>query len=71
MFIPKIDENRCKACGLCESVCPRGVIAVNTERIEVNGLGCAEIINSGCVGCRRCVLMCPDIAISIAEEKGG
>ena len=70
MFELRIDEKRCKACGLCQNACPRGVIEVNMARVELNGLGCAEMKNGGCVGCGICALVCPDIAIEIIRTEG-
>ncbi|HIU58107.1 MAG TPA: 4Fe-4S dicluster domain-containing protein [Candidatus Ornithomonoglobus merdipullorum] len=67
MFELKIDEKRCKACGLCANACPRGVIGINRARVELNGLGCAEMKSAGCVGCGICALVCPDIAITIVK----
>ena len=67
MFELKIDEKRCKACGLSANACPRGVIGINRARVELNGLGCAEMKSAGCVGCGICALVCPDIAITIVK----
>ena len=60
-----IDEKRCKACGLCETVCPLGLIETDKSKIEVNGLGCAAQTGEGCTGCAACAIICPDIAIKV------
>ena len=36
-------EDRCKGCGLCESVCPKGIIALSKEKINAKGYHPAEI----------------------------
>ncbi len=69
MYMLKIDEKRCKACGLCAAACPRGVIGIDRNRIEINGTGCAVMENGGCIGCRSCTEVCPDIAITITYAK--
>lgn len=67
----EFNEKRCKACGLCVDVCPAGIIRVNTDRVQVNGLGCAEITENKCIGCRSCVTVCPDTVISLYKEENG
>lgn len=62
-----IDENRCKACGLCEYVCPVKALKINPVHASKYGRGCAEY-NEGCIGCGSCVTMCPDIAITLKKE---
>lgn len=69
MIITKFDEKRCKACGLCTLACPKKIIRINRDRVEINGLGCAELISNECIGCKSCAVVCPDIAISIYREE--
>ncbi len=61
-----IDENRCKACGLCVEVCPVKALRINPAHLAAYGKGCAEYINK-CIGCASCATVCPDIAITIKE----
>ncbi len=61
-----IDENRCKACGLCESICPVKALKINPAHPAKSGRGCAEY-TGGCLGCGSCATVCPDIAITIKE----
>ncbi len=65
MVIVEFNEKRCKACGLCADACPLGIIYVNTDRVMVNGRGCAELKENKCIGCKSCVTVCPDAAISL------
>lgn len=70
MFKVEFDEKRCKACGLCAAACPRGIIEIDYNKVEVNGMGCAKIKADGCIGCGCCATVCPDIAVRItAEDK--
>ena len=65
MVIVEFNEKRCKTCGLCADACPLGIIYVNTDRVMVNGRGCAELKENKCIGCKSCVTVCPDAAISL------
>jgi len=60
-----IDHERCKACYLCVSVCPKEIIAV-TKRINKNGYTYVEVqaIRRTSAAGAICAIMCPDIAIS-------
>ena len=53
----------CKSCGLCMEFCPVG-------GIEADILGKAMFLEDkrgNCLGCMRCVWMCPDFANWIEE----
>lgn len=66
MICVTVDENRCKACGLCEDICPVGALKINAAHSAAYGKGCAEYVGK-CLGCLSCVTVCPDIAITIKE----
>lgn len=60
MFLPKIDDGKCKQCGECMDVCPADVLAVEgNETIVANP--------ADCLGCESCVSVCPEEAISVQE----
>lgn len=64
-----VDETRCKACDLCVSVCPAGVLAMRPEASSILG-AMLEIVNpKSCIGCCDCELSCPDFAIHVADKK--
>jgi electron transfer flavoprotein alpha subunit len=56
----KIDKNNCNACGLCETSCAFGAIAVEDDVAYVNDL---------CTLCGACVNVCPQNALSIKHRK--
>jgi 2-oxoglutarate ferredoxin oxidoreductase subunit delta len=61
----KLRRERCKGCGLCIAVCPKGAIALGT-RINRNGYPTVILSDKGsCTGCAICAEMCPDVAILV------
>lgn len=59
-------EDRCKGCGLCESACPKGIIALSKEKINAKGYHPAEITDeTQCIACASCAVMCPDTVITV------
>ena len=64
-----VNEERCKSCSLCVSVCPKGIIKISEDRMNAKGYRPAEVIKmEDCIGCAFCATMCPDCAITITEE---
>lgn len=58
--------DRCKGCGLCVTVCPKGLIAIAKDKINLKGHHPAEITDQEkCVGCAFCATMCPDCIIEV------
>ena len=65
--MPRIEiiESRCKGCGLCTTVCPKGIVSMG---VTLNTLGytpatCIDM--SKCTGCTFCAQICPDVAIVV------
>ena len=58
--------DKCKGCGLCIDVCPKGVLALATDKINIKG---HHPIEAGkpddCIGCAFCATMCPDCIIKV------
>ncbi|MGB9694731.1 MAG: 4Fe-4S binding protein [Caldisericaceae bacterium] len=58
-----IDEQRCKSCGLCVSICPKKVLRIS-DKINSHGYHPVELFdNENCISCGFCYLICPDKAI--------
>lgn len=64
-----VDETRCKACDVCVSVCPAGVLAMRQEPTSTLGAMVSIIAKDSCIGCMDCELSCPDFAIYVADKK--
>jgi len=65
----KIDELRCKGCGLCTIACPRKLVTLSDSP---NSLGYTVAVFDGadrCTGCALCAEMCPDVAITVYKEQ--
>ena len=75
-----IDENKCKGCGLCTTVCPFDLIHI-ADRFNAKGYRPAEFApnrspvqdrsaqESRCTGCANCAAMCPDVAITVYRTR--
>lgn len=64
-----VDESRCKACDICVSVCPAGVLAMELEPKSTLGAMVRVEHPESCTGCSNCELNCPDFAIFVAEKS--
>ncbi|WP_200762251.1 4Fe-4S dicluster domain-containing protein [Nitrosophilus alvini] len=62
-------EDNCKACDLCVSVCPAGVLAMVPDPHRVLGSMVKVLYPESCIGCNDCELECPDFAIYVADKK--
>jgi len=57
-------------CNPCTSVCPQGLIAIDGDDIrQLPRL--REIEGKSCVGCGRCVAICPGLAITLVDRSSG
>ena len=67
-YLHEIDNNRCKGCGLCVTVCPKKVLEI-TDQVNAKGYFPAYRARpEDCIHCALCCTMCPDVAITITEE---
>jgi 2-oxoglutarate ferredoxin oxidoreductase subunit delta len=64
-----VDESRCKACDICVSVCPAGVLSMRAEPSSTLGAMIDLVAVEDCIGCNDCELNCPDFAIYVADKK--
>ncbi len=75
--LPVVDEEKCTACGICVSTCPRGIMALIPRKQNVY-LGCISqdklkavksVCKVGCFGCKICTT--PKVTPSQAIEMNG
>ena len=50
------DPAWCKGCGICAAFCPTGAIRMNGKK---------PAAADGCIACRRCEHLCPDMAVTV------
>ena len=76
---PKIDEDKCTACGACVKACPRGIIELRNKgrknrRVFVNcvnkekGAVARKTCENACIGCGKCTKVCPKEAIKVENN---
>ncbi len=58
-----LDSKTCVGCGMCETVCPHGVFAMNNGKAEIIDL-------DGCMECGASNKNCPSNAISVNPGVG-
>ena len=52
----------CKGCGVCAAFCPKGVLALEGDKIAIKEI-------EKCIYCGMCEIRCPDYAIYLEEAK--
>ncbi|MFA6195154.1 MAG: 4Fe-4S dicluster domain-containing protein [Sulfurimonas sp.] len=64
-----VNTSNCKACDICVSVCPSGVLGMKYEVHSTLGAMISVDHPESCIGCSECELSCPDFAIYVADKK--
>jgi len=61
-----IDADRCKGCGLCVLVCPKGILSLDEQRVNALGYHPVRITNpDACTSDAHCARVCPDCVLTI------
>lgn len=63
-----VNKNNCKACDICVSVCPAGVLGMRYDSTSTLGAMISIDNPDACIGCNECELTCPDFAIYVATK---
>ena len=56
-----IDKNWGKGCGICVSFCPKDVLELKDEKVNIKNI-------DACIKCGQCELRCPDYAIYLGGK---
>lgn len=65
-FKVTFDIDYCKGCELCVISCKKGLLSLDGDCINRNGVHPAKIDDmEACIGCANCAIMCPDAVITI------
>lgn len=60
--------DRCKGCKLCTSVCPKKIVAMDNDRLNLKGFHPAWVADMDkCIGCAFCAIICPDCVIEVEK----
>jgi 2-oxoglutarate ferredoxin oxidoreductase subunit delta len=63
------NEDICKGCGNCVSVCPVKIISLDKKRINKKGYHPATVFEMDkCIGCANCATICPDLVITVERD---
>ena len=61
-----INQDLCKGCGLCVSVCPKNVLELDMNTINAKGYSPSSAVRPNeCIACGNCAITCPDSVISV------
>jgi 2-oxoglutarate ferredoxin oxidoreductase subunit delta len=61
-----IDAERCKGCALCVAACPKGILALDETRVNVQGYHPVHLTNpDACTSDAHCARVCPDCVLTI------
>ncbi|SJZ85104.1 4Fe-4S dicluster domain-containing protein [Selenihalanaerobacter shriftii] len=65
----EFDQDRCKGCELCTTVCPVDIVVID-DKINVKGFHAATVSDEDkCISCGRCASICPDVVIEVNKEE--
>jgi len=79
-----INTERCKGCGLCVQVCPKGGIVISKQSNKTGYFPAQPVpsvarsersrtvegaSNTDCTGCCLCAIICPEAIIEVYQEN--
>jgi 2-oxoglutarate ferredoxin oxidoreductase subunit delta len=64
-FYVTIEEDLCKGCSICVSVCPTETLSLSKNPNKKGHYTALQHASEDCIGCNKCALMCPDVSIRV------
>lgn len=60
------NQDICKGCELCITVCPVNILAMDNTKINKKGYHPATVVEpEKCIACANCATICPDSVITV------
>lgn len=60
------NQDICKGCELCITVCPVSILAMDNTKINKKGYHPATVVEpEKCIACANCATICPDSVITV------
>ena len=61
-----ITVDRCKGCGLCVTVCPKGILELDVSIVNELGYHPVRLSDAAaCTSCALCARICPDTVFAV------
>lgn len=61
-----IAVDRCKGCGLCVAVCPKGILELEVSTVNELGYHPVHLTDAAsCTSCALCARICPDAVFAV------
>ncbi|WML42994.1 4Fe-4S dicluster domain-containing protein [Neobacillus sp. PS3-40] len=60
-----IDEELCKGCSICVSICPTKTLSISKDPNKKGYYSAIQHSPEDCIGCNKCALMCPEVSIRV------
>ena len=68
-YAVEVNPAICKECGYCREMCHMGIFATS-DTFNAGGYKPSVVTSSDrCVGCLKCLYVCPDFAITISDRR--
>lgn len=64
-----VNEDMCKACSFCISICPVDVFAWRNKANKIGWVPVWVSHEENCVGCMLCYQICPDFCLDVVAKK--